>query len=90
MERSTSGAAFRLDPARLVYSVRYQHNAQPPDFELTLLQDEPQRWVNTANLTLLSELRRRAPAAIDWGPLFASGVVETLDAFEAARGKSAV
>jgi hypothetical protein len=38
----------------------------PPDFELDLIQDEPPGWVNIANLTLLAELRRRAPAAIDW------------------------
>jgi hypothetical protein len=38
----------------------------PPDFELVLVQDGPQQWINTANLTLLAELRRRATEAIDW------------------------
>ena len=38
-ERSASGA-FKLDPARLVYSLRWRHKAQPPDFDLMLL-DEP-------------------------------------------------
>jgi hypothetical protein len=49
------------------------------------VQAEPQQWVNTANLLLLAELRRRAPEAIDWGPLFAAGVVQMLDDFEAAQ-----
>lgn len=84
-EHNGGGGAFKLDPARLMYSLRWKHNAQPPDFELMLLQDRPQDWVNTANLVLLAELRRRAPRAIDWAPLFATGVVDALDAFEAAR-----
>jgi hypothetical protein len=73
----------RLDPALLIYSLRWRHNAEWPDFELVLIQDEPAGW--TANLTLLGALRRRAPDAIDWGPLFAAGVVQMLDDFEAAR-----
>jgi hypothetical protein len=77
------GAAFKLDPARLVCSLRWKHNAEPPDFEMVLVQDEPVGWVNTANLALLGELRRRAPHAIDWGGLTAAGVVNQLDAFEA-------
>jgi hypothetical protein len=81
-ERSASGAAFKLDPGRLVYSLRWQHRAEPPDFELMLIQAEPQGWVNTANLSLLVELRRRAPEAIDWAGM--QDVVPLLDAFEAA------
>jgi hypothetical protein len=65
-ERSAAGAAFKLDPARLVDSLRWKHNASPPDFEMVLIQAEPPGWVNTANLVLLGELRRRAPEAIDW------------------------
>jgi hypothetical protein len=38
--------------------------------------------VNTANLTLLGALRRRAPDAIDWAAM--GDVVPVLDAFEAA------
>ena len=76
-------AAFKLDPARLVYSLRWKHNAHPPDFEMVLVQGEPVGWVNTANLTLLSELRRRAPEAIDWAAM--GDVVPVLDAFEVAR-----
>jgi hypothetical protein len=58
-----SGDVFKLDPAYLVYSLRLLHKAeQPPDFELVLVQDVG--WVNTANLTLPAELRRRAPQAI--------------------------
>jgi hypothetical protein len=60
-ERSADGAAFKLDPARLVYSLRWLHKAEPPDFELVLAQDDPElweRWVNAASLTLLASLRR--------------------------------
>jgi hypothetical protein len=38
-ERSASGAAFKLDPGRLV--LRWQHRVEPPDFELMLIQAEP-------------------------------------------------
>jgi hypothetical protein len=82
VEHSASGAAFKLDPAQLVYSLRWKHNAHPPDFEMVLVQAEPEAWVNTANLTLLAELRRRAPHAIDWAGM--ADVVPLLDAFEAA------
>jgi hypothetical protein len=43
VERSAGGTAFKLDPARLVYSLRWRHNAHPPDFELVLLRD-PELW----------------------------------------------
>jgi hypothetical protein len=56
---------------------------QPPDLELLLLQDAPQNWACAANLTLLLELRRRAPHPIDWAGM--RDVVPLLDAFEAAR-----
>jgi hypothetical protein len=52
---------------------------------MVLVQDEPSGWVDTANLTPLGELRRRAPHAIDWAGLTAAGVVAELDAFEAAQ-----
>jgi hypothetical protein len=84
-EHGASGAAFQLDPARLVYSLRWKHNAHPPDYEMVLLQAEPAGWVNTANLVLLGELCRRAPHAIDWEPLLATGVVQMLDDFKAAQ-----
>lgn len=49
---------------------------------MVLVQEEPVGWVRTANLTLLGELRRRAPGAIDWHAM--GDVVPVLDAFEAA------
>jgi hypothetical protein len=52
---------------------------------MMLIQDEPPDWVNTANFTLLGELRRQAPEAIDWAGLSVAGIVEMLDAFEAAQ-----
>jgi hypothetical protein len=56
---------------------------------MVLIQAEPPGWVNTANLVLLGELRRRAPEAIDWERLTDARVVQTLDAFEAAMDSSA-
>jgi hypothetical protein len=50
---------------------------------MMLIQDAPPGWVNTANLTLLGELRRRAPEVIDWDAM--GDVVPVLDAFEASR-----
>ncbi len=81
--RSASGAVFKLDPARLLYCLQWQHNGEPPDFDLVLLQDEPEHWVGAVNMTLLGELRRRAPEAIDWSRM--GDVIPMLDAFEATR-----
>jgi hypothetical protein len=81
VEHSASGP-FNLDPALLIYSLRWKYNVEPPDFERVLIQDEPAGWVNTANLTLLTELRRRAPHAIDWAGM--QDVMPLLDAFGAA------
>jgi hypothetical protein len=44
------GKKFKIEPARLVYSLRWLHKAEPPDFELVLMQDKPRQWVNAANL----------------------------------------
>jgi hypothetical protein len=62
---AADGAAIKLDPSRLVYSLQWKHNAHPPDLHLSLLQELPEQWINAASLTLLSALRRRAPQAID-------------------------
>jgi hypothetical protein len=67
----------------ILFSLQWKHNGSPPDFEMVQIQDEPVGWVNTANLTLLAELRRRAPEAIDWAGM--QDVVPLLDAFEAAQ-----
>jgi hypothetical protein len=40
--------------------------------------------------TLLGELRRRAPHAIDWAGLTAAGIVQMLDAFEAMQESRSV
>jgi hypothetical protein len=34
---------FEIDPQRLLYSLQWRHNAQPPDFHLQLVRD-PQPW----------------------------------------------
>jgi hypothetical protein len=51
------------------------------EYELGLVQDDPEQWVNTANQTLLAELRRWAPS-IDWTGM--QDVEPLLDALEAA------
>ena len=43
VEHNANGTTFRLDPARLVYSLRRKHNAEPPDYELVPLWD-PELW----------------------------------------------
>ena len=50
----------KLDPARVLFTLRYVHNAIPPDFEL-LLFDEPRLWLGTVTATLLGELSRCKP-----------------------------
>jgi hypothetical protein len=55
------------------------HNGTPPDLHLSLVRDLPEVWINTANLTLLGELRRRATEAIDWTGM--PDIVPVLDAF---------
>jgi len=91
-EQGRDVAPFKLDPARLVYSLRWLHMAEPPDFELVLAQDDPElweRWVSAASLILLAALRRRAPEAIDWAGM--PDVIPVLDAFEAhMEGKAAL
>jgi hypothetical protein len=62
-----------------------QHRARPSDFDLVLVQDVPQHWVYIINVTLLGELRRRPPHAVNWPGLTAAGVVQKRDDFEAAR-----
>jgi hypothetical protein len=62
---------------------RFAGTGAPPDFELVVLRDEPRQWINSANLTLLAELRRRAPQAIDWAAM--GDVVLVLDAFDKLR-----
>jgi hypothetical protein len=68
-----------------MYSLRWLwlHKAEPPDFQLVLMQQDPEMWkcwVSAASLTLLAALRRRAPQVIDWTAM--RDVVPLLDAFE--------
>jgi hypothetical protein len=79
---SEEGKKFKIVPQRLLYSLQWKHNAHPPDFHLSLVQEHSEQWVNAASLVLLGELRRRAPEAIDWTAM--GDVVPMLDAFEAA------
>jgi hypothetical protein len=63
-ENFGDGKRAKLDPARVLFSLRYQHNATPPDFEL-LLFDEPRLWLGAVTATLLGELSRRQPHLFD-------------------------
>jgi hypothetical protein len=55
-----AGRRAKLDPARVLFSLRYVHNGIPPDFEL-LLFDAPRLWLGAVTATLLGELNRRQP-----------------------------
>src|SRR5262245_51971960 len=46
---------FRLDRARLLFSLRRQHKARPPDFLLVSARD-PQIWLDFVVVVLLAEL----------------------------------
>ena len=59
-----NGKRAKLDPARVLFSLRYVHNGLPPDFEL-LLFDEPQLWLGAVTATLLGELNRCQPHLFD-------------------------
>jgi hypothetical protein len=76
------GKKFKLDPQRILFSLQWLHNATPPDLHLSVAQDE--QWVSAVSLLLLGALRRCAPQAIDWAGLTDAGIVNQLDAFEAA------
>jgi len=76
------GEKFEIGPQRLVYSLQWQHKAEPPDLHLALVQDLPEQWVSAACLVLLGALRRWAPQAINWAEM--QDVLPVLDAFEAA------
>jgi hypothetical protein len=89
-EPGADGGVFKLDASRLVFSLCWQHKAEPPDFELVLMQQDAElweRWVDAASLTLLAALRRRAPHAIDWAGM--PDVIPVLDALEAMASKTA-
>jgi hypothetical protein len=55
---------FKLDLARVLFSLRYQHNAVPPDFELFLFRD-PGQWFELVTALLLGELSHRQPHLFD-------------------------
>jgi hypothetical protein len=52
-----NGKKFKLDPQRVLFSLRWVHNAIPPDFDL-LLYKEPVQWFPAVAPLLLSELNR--------------------------------
>jgi len=58
------GTKFKLDPRCVVFSLRYQHNAIPPDFQLLLFGDT-REWLNAVTATLLGALNRCVPQLFD-------------------------
>ena len=54
------GKRAKLDPARVLFSLRHVHNAIPPDFELLLFGDA-REWLAPVTATLFGELSRRQP-----------------------------
>jgi hypothetical protein len=54
------GKRAKLDPARVLFSLQYVHNAIPPDFELLLFGDT-REWLDAVATTLAGELSRRQP-----------------------------
>ena len=63
-ENFGDGKRAKLDPARVLFTLRYQHNATPPDSEL-LLFGNTQEWLNAVTATLLGGLNRRVPQLFD-------------------------
>jgi hypothetical protein len=56
---------FKLDPAKLLYCLQWQHRGHPPDFHLQLVKDEPELWVHFVNAALLGELQKQDPHLLD-------------------------
>jgi hypothetical protein len=44
----------------VLFSLRYQHNGVPPDFDLFLFRD-PKQWFESVTALLVGELNRRKP-----------------------------
>jgi predicted phage gp36 major capsid-like protein len=63
-ENFGNGKRAKLDPACVLFSLRYEHNATPPDSKL-LLFDKPREWLGPVTDQLFSELNRRVPHLLD-------------------------
>ena len=61
---AVDGKKFKFDPQRLLYSLQYQHNAIPPDFDLVLVRD-PRQWFGAVATELLAELNRHEEHLFD-------------------------
>jgi hypothetical protein len=67
-QRDVNGVKFRFDPERLLYALRWKHNATPPDIELVLVAERnPPIWYPYMTNLLLGALRRADPHL--FGPL---------------------
>ena len=51
---------FKIDPQHLLYSLRWMHNATPPDLHLQLVKD-PGLWFDFVGNTLLGALSEHDP-----------------------------
>jgi hypothetical protein len=52
-----SGKVFNLDSERALFTLRYQHNGVPPDFEL-LMYGDTRQWFEVVATSLFGEFRR--------------------------------
>jgi hypothetical protein len=59
-----SGKTFKPDPQRALFTLRYQHNGIPPDFEL-LMYGDARQWFPAVATSLFGELDRRYPHLFD-------------------------
>jgi hypothetical protein len=62
---STKTEGVQIDPQRLLRSLRWKHNARPPDVELVLVRERnPSAWFPYAAELLLGALGRADPLFI--------------------------
>jgi hypothetical protein len=61
---AVDGNKFKIDPQRLLYSLRWQRNGTPPDLHLQLARD-PATWFDVVGTRLLGALTRHDPQLCD-------------------------
>jgi hypothetical protein len=58
------GFKYKIAPQRILFRISYQHNANPPDLKLKVLQD-PSLWFDRVGIDLLGELCQCEPHTRD-------------------------
>jgi hypothetical protein len=65
-EKDVNGVKFRFDPERLLYALRWKHNATPPDVELVLVRERnPAAWIEYVVTMLFGALNGHDPQLFD-------------------------